>query len=270
MGSIGGRRPGTHARRSGYLLPALAVGLATAFSAAPSRALDLSDLFAPDLADADWTSGADVFGGIDITDSALFSYGGLTFAPAGLDEAGLRFRLFSAAGQYNYDATVNLGAPGMFTVNREVDVLRAEALVGWQLRAGMMTATLFAGVAYEEQAITPDDPENALAGEHVGAKVALETWFDLASWAWLSADASYATTFDAYSGAVKAGLRPAHWFSFGPEAKAFGDREFDSHRLGGFARWHCGGCDVTVSGGVSGDYDDDTGAYGALSFYRRF
>jgi hypothetical protein len=236
---------------------------------APARAVDISALLAPDIADADWMSGADVFAGMDVTDSALFNYGGVTLAPGGLDRDGLRIRLYAGSGYYGYRSSTDTTG-GLVTFDRRADVVQAEALIGWQVSTGAMTATLFAGVAYEEQVITPDDPENPLAGAQIGAKAALETWFDLASWAWLSVDASYATTFDAYSGAVKLGLRPVRWLSLGPEARAFGDREFDGHRLGGFARWHCGGCDVTVSGGVAGNYDEETGAYGALSFYRRF
>lgn len=266
---MGGRRPRRCARPSQTLLIAFGLAVSACVAAPSARALDLSQLLAPDLAAADWTGGADVFAGVDATDSAVFSYGGVTLAPGSLDRDGLRLRLYAGAGQYTYQSRVESGY-GLVAFNRRADVVQAEALAGWQFSNGPVTARLFTGIAYEEQTITPDDPENTLAGAHVGAKVALETWFDLAPWAWVSADASYATTTDAYSGAFKMGLTPWPWLSLGPEAAAFGNEEFDGHRLGGFARWHCGGCDVTVSGGVSGDYDDDTGAYGALSFYRRF
>jgi len=265
----GAKRPASFAGPWRGCLLALGIALASIAAAAPARAFDLSALLSPDLAAADWMGGADTFGGLDVTDSAVFSYGGLTLAPGGLDGDGLRLRLYAGSGHYSYSSRTDTKG-GLVTFDRRADVLEAEALAGWQVNTGAVTVRLFAGVAYEDQVITPDDPENALAGAHVGAKLALETWFDLASWAWLSADVSYATTFDAYSGAAKLGLRPVRWLSLGPEGRAFGDREFDAHRLGGFARWHCGGCDVTISGGVSGDYDDDAGAYGALSFYRRF
>lgn len=269
MGPMGGRRPRRRARAWRALLVAIWLCAGAAAGATPARAVDLSTLLAPDIADSDWISGADVFAGMDVTESALFSYGGVTLAPAGLDRDGLRVRLYAGSGFHGLRSSKD-SAVGLATFDRRADVVQAEALIGWQLSTGPMTARLFAGVAYEEQAITPVDWENPLAGAHVGAKAALETWVDLATWAWLSVDVSYATTFDAYSGAVKLGLRPVRWLSLGPEARAFGDRAFDGHRLGGFARWHCGSCDVTVSGGVAGNYDAETGAYGALSFYRRF
>jgi len=230
----------------------------------------LRALLQPDIAAANWISGADSFAGVDATGGSFFSYGGFTFSSGGLDEDGLRLRLYAGYGYYQYTSTEVSGSGVSVDFDRRADVFQGEALAGWQFSTGPMTARLFAGLAYEEQAITPGDPDNALAGTHLGAKVAVETWFDLSSRAWLSVDASYATTTDAYSGAFKLGLKPWPWLSLGPEAAAFGNEEFDGHRLGGFARWHCGGCDMTVSGGVSGDYDDDTGAYGALSFYRRF
>ncbi len=234
-----------------------------------AHAFDLPDLLSADLAGADWLGGqADAFAGVDGGDTWLFSYGGFTLAPGALDRNGWRVRLYSGAGYYSYTPS-SRGSPNAFAPRR-VDVFQLEALAGWQFSTGIITAKLFVGAAYEDHAISPADPDNAIAGTHLGAKVAAETWFDIAPRAWVGADASYATTIDAYSGALKLGLKPFDWLSLGPEASVFGDRENDAHRFGAFARWHCSGCDMTVSGGVSGDYEDETGAYGALSFYRRF
>jgi len=234
-----------------------------------ARAFDLSGLLAADVAGDQRVAGVDAFAGLDVTDGSLFSYGGFTLAPTDLDRNGFRFRVYAGAGHYEYTASVT-AASLAGDLHRSADVLQAEALLGWQHSTGSVTARVFAGLAYEDQSTNLPDPSNAALGEHLGAKVAIETWFDLSSRLWLSADASYATTINSYSGAAKLGLKPVSWLSLGPEAAAFGNAEFDAHRLGGFARWHCGGCDVTVSGGVSGDYNDETGAYGALSFYTRF
>jgi len=248
----------------------VAVALAAAVGP-PARAFDLSALLRPDLAADDWIGSADIFAGADATGSSLFSYGGFTLAPGtSLDGDGLRLRVYGGAGRYSYTGREEVRPRVIVDKHRRVDVTQAEALIGWQFSAGALTAKLFGGIAYEDHAVVPGDPSNAIAGAHVGAKAALETWFDLTRWAWLSADASYATTTDAYSGGAKLGLRPFDWLSFGPAAAVFGNQEVAGHSLGAFARWHCGGCDLTVSGGISGDYDDETGAFGALSFYRRF
>ena len=260
MGPITDKRPRPRAACWRVELIAILLGVISVILATPARAIDLSALLEPDLAAADWLEGADTFLGVDATDSVLFSYSGFTLSPGRLDREGLRLRVYAGAGRYTYVS----GTEGT------ADLVQAEALVGWQFHAGLITAKLFAGIAYEAHTIDPGEPDIALRGGHVGAKVALETWFDLSERAWLSADASYATAIDSYSGSTKLGLKPVAWLSLGPEAAAFGNQEFEAHRLGGFARWHCGGCDVTVSGGVSGDYDDDTGAYGALAFYTRF
>ncbi len=269
MEPMGGKRPRRCARPR--LIPGVAfgIGLAACLAASPARGVDMSALLTPDLAAADWVSGADAFAGVDASDSMLFSYGGFTLAPGGLDRDGWRVRVYAGAGHYTFKSSVALMG-GVVEFDQRADVLQAEALMGWQVSQGRMTAKLFAGIAYEDQAISPTSPEDMLAGENVGAKVALETWFDLSPRAWVSADASYATTFESYSGAVKLGLRPLAALSLGPELAAFGRSDFDGHRFGAFARWHCGGCDVTVAGGVSGDYEDETGAYGTLSLYRRF
>ena len=266
---MGGTRSRRGARWGCVYIATILATVAYAGHCAPARAVDVSDLLAPDLAATDWTGGADAFAGMDVTDGSLFSYGGFTVAPSDLHRDGLRLRVYAGAGHYTYTAGIKVGSAAG-DMHRRADVLQAEALLGWQVSTGPMVLRLFAGLAYEDQSTNLPDPSNAALGEHLGAKVAIETWFDLSSRLWLSADASYATTIDSYSGAAKLGLKPLSWISLGPEAAAFGNAEFDAHRLGGFARWHCGGCDVTVSGGVSGDYNDETGAYGALSFYTRF
>lgn len=236
-----------------------------------ARAFDLPDLLVPDLLAAEWPGGrTDAFAGVDAGDSWQVSYAGFTLAPDGLDREGWRVRLYGGAGRYSYTSTTEI-SPGLrVAFDRRAEVFQLEALAGWHTSAGMMTARLFAGIAYEDHVVSPDDPQNAIAGAHFGGKMAIETWFDLSRWAWASVDASYTSTIGGYSGAIKLGLKPVGWLSLGPEASALGNREFDGRRLGAFARWHCGGCDATLSGGVSGDYDDETGAYGALSFYSRF
>jgi len=271
MGPMVGCQRAYAARRAIYILAVMIAAIAVAAPAGRARAFDLPDLLIPDIADTDWVGGrADAFAGMDVGDTWAFSYGGATLAPSGLDSAGLRVRFYGGAGHYTYQG-VKETSPGVHvTVNRHAEVVQLEALVGWQFAAGPMIAHVYAGVAYEDHVVTPGDPGNTIEGAHLGGKIALETWVDLTRRAWLSADASYATTIDAYSGAAKLGLRPFDWLSLGPEGSVFGNREFDGHRLGGFARWHCGGCDMTVSGGISGDFEDETGAYGAISFYSRF
>lgn len=269
MGETGGNWARRCARRFAVL--PVAAALMAAVPGTPAKALDFSALLSPDLAAHEWLGGrVDAFAGMSAIGSAQFSYGGFTLAPGGLDRDGPRLRLYGGAGQYSYTGGGETRAGFRADIRRRAEVVQAEALVGWRFSTGAMTAKLFAGLAYEDQQMAPPDPGNDLAGAHLGAKLAVESWFDLAPWLWLSADASYATLHESYSGALKLGVKPLPSLSFGPEAAASGNREFDSHRLGGFARWHCGGCDVTLSGGVSGDYDDDTGTYGALSVYTRF
>jgi len=271
MGLMGGVRLREGVRRRQKLLLIMGVALMACGNSFAARAIDLSALLAPDLAADNWmTSRADAFAGVDATHSSVFSYGGFTLAPGGLDQDGLRLRFFAGAGYHGLNEHSGVSAPQLDGFTHRADIFQAEALVGWQIASGPVIARLFAGVSYDEQAISGPQIDYALQGEHVGAKVALETWVDLSPSAWLSADASYATGIGAYSGALRLGVTPMAWVSVGPEAAIFGDREHDGHRLGAFARWHCGGCDATLSGGVSGDYDEETGAYGALSFYRRF
>lgn len=59
--------------------------------------------------------------------------------------------------------------------------------------------------------------------------------------------------------------------SGGLEGAALGNEEYESGRGGGFLRYHLRDVDLTVSGGVAGDfYTQDLGGYAAFGVYARF
>lgn len=234
----------------------------SAFVSGNARAFDLTELLVPNLA-RDWLADrVELFNGVDATQNSWFAYGGLGWSLNGpLDRGGFRVRFFGGSGRYVYTSG---------SLRHRSNVTAAEIMLGYQWQVGRLTAKLHAGPAYEEHDIAPPDPGNAAAGTNFGAKLLAETWLDLGANAWLSADASYFTATQGYAGFVRLGYRPFAWMAFGPEAAAFGNREYQALRAGVFVRLRYALTDITVSGGVSGDYESASGAYGSLSLYHKF
>ena len=83
-------------------------------------------------------------------------------------------------------------------------------------------------------------------------------------------DGSYGTAFDGYWFQGRLGHRAGRWLSVGVEAGALGNREYDAGRGGIFLRVHRETTDVTLSGGVTGDYlGEVTSVYLSLGLYRK-
>jgi hypothetical protein len=141
---------------------------------------------------------------------------------------------------------------------------------GYQATVGRVILRGYLGVAFEQQDIAPIDPGNLLAGTHWGAQGWAEAWLPFGESAFLSADGGYFTGTASYSAAMKFGVRPLTWLTFGPELAAFGDSEGESARAGGFLRFDVSGWETTLSGGLSGDYRNDPAAYGSANLFVRF
>lgn len=87
----------------------------------------------------------------------------------------------------------------------------------------------------------------------------------------LSADAAYGTAFQEYCSLARLGLRVRPRLSLGLEGGALGNEEYDAGRAGGFVRLNLRDTEVTVSGGFTGNYLEETpSGYVALGVYRTF
>lgn len=243
-------------------LVAFCIFIGTCLISVQGKTQELAQLLVPDIV-RDWTEDrVEVFSGADATENSWLGYGGFGLALNGtLDGEGFRLRFFGGRGQYTYKPDDTL---------RRTDLTLAEIFVGHQWRTGRLITKLYAGATYEDHDIAPADRDNAVAGQQFGVKLLTENWIDLSKQSWLSADASYSTATEGYAGFLRLGYRPVEWMTFGPEAAAFGNSEYDALRAGAFVRFHYLKTDLTVSGGVSGDYETASGAYGTMSFYHKF
>lgn len=211
----------------------------------------------------------ETFSGTDVTTGSVFGYfGGVWALGRDVRDAGFRLKALGGWGQYDYKTTLP-GFPGEKTVNGIVGLL--QVLGGYQWQRGEWTIKTYAGFSYEEHKLNVFDPGNSVEGPKTGGIGQVELWRNLGPSGFLSVDSSYSTAFDGYFLQGRLGKRPVQRLSLGIEGAALGNEEHNSGRGGAFLRVHLRGSDITVSGGVSSDYDGgDIGGYAGLGFFSRF
>lgn len=211
----------------------------------------------------------ELFSGGDLTSNSAFAYFGLAWA-LGRDvrEGGMRLKLLLGRGGFDYRTTL----PGLTAESSiEGDVSLVQAMAGYQWRRGAWTIKGYAGVAWEDHSVLPNDPSNSVRGAEAGLIGQIELWRNIGSRGFGSLDASYTRTFDGYFIQGRLGRRVSQRLSLGLEGAGLGNEEYDNGRGGGFVRLHLRGTELTVSGGVSGTYyAEDISGYAAAGLYTRF
>jgi len=214
---------------------------------------------------------SEMFTGFEASNNYASGYvgGGYAFGK-GLYAPGWRVRAVGAYGQYHYDGALFDGADYVgATFDGQVGF--AAALAGYQFRPGAVIVKLFAGIEAEDQHIEPRDPNNTVQGTEIGLRLLAETWYDISSRWFLSADASYGTAFQDYCSLARVGFRVRPKLSLGIEGGALGNQEYDAGRGGGFVRVNLRRLELTASGGFTGDYlMEDPSGYVSLGLYRTF
>jgi hypothetical protein len=211
----------------------------------------------------------ELFNGVDAPSNSIFGYMGAVWAfGKNVSGEGLRLKVLAGTGGYDYDGSL----PGVArSVNFDGDVVLAQLLGGYLWRRGEWTVKAYAGLGFEDHDTSPNDPANSVNGTEFGILGQLELWRNIGEKSWFSADASYGDVFGSYWAQMRLGRRFNSRISAGVEGGALGNKDYDSGRGGGFLRYHLGDMELTLSGGVSGNYyGDDTGGYAAFGLYRKF
>jgi hypothetical protein len=206
-----------------------------------------------------------LFATTDIWRQGGFAYGGVLWAPTGLDRDGPVLKLMFGGGLYQY----NSGALGNVTVvGRE---LSAAVLPGWRFVRDKVTVTLFLGYDRQAHLLTPDDPTAGLRGGYNGVRAGFELWYQPMPWAMVAADASVSSIGPSYNMRFATGMRAFDAFYVGPEVQAFGaDSNYRQLRAGlHVTGLRTGSVEWSASAGFARDSDDHSGAYGKLGVLTR-
>jgi Cellulose biosynthesis protein BcsS len=211
-------------------------------------------------------------------------YSGSTYAPWGdIHQDGVRVRTTTGYGHYDYqwDAKTKV----------KVDKQYADAMIGYQHRAGDLTAKVFFGLAMLKDLDVPAANVRRQRFQ-TGFKTALELWLNLGSQGWTSFDVSYADTRETASVRSRLGYRVLPTVSVGAEGvlnhaslkgqvqiDAASDRVVGNIRTGLFVRYEWFGGEISASGGITGDIRESLdeidllkrpSAYGTLNLIVQF
>ena len=214
--------------------------------AEPETAWDEAEV-TPSASHFELSAGAQVF------NRAWSLYSGTTVAPfASIQEDGLRLRVVGGYGAYSYAGPRAAGVTSQ-TVSFKGTVTFTDALIGYHKQLGPLTVKAFAGLTAAQYRVEPDDPETTVRGPGVGAKAALETWWNIGDRAWSSVDVSWSSLHDSYAARGRLGWRFLPALSAGLEAGGSGNREADIVSVGGFLRYEWESGELSASGGLSND-----------------
>ena len=111
-----------------------------------------------------------LFSGTDLWRYGGFLYGGLLWAPAGLDNSGFIGKVLLDGGEYSY-------VSGDLNENIDGTKLSAAALPGWRFIRDGLTVSLFGGPVVQDYRLTPFDPGSRLHGLYAGAEFASDIWY---------------------------------------------------------------------------------------------
>lgn len=206
----------------------------------------------------------EVWGGADATRDVWLLYTGVTLAPLSKDiySDGLRFRVNSGYGQYQFDERRSncVDGPSITCSTRiKVDVAYTDALIGYHLRLGELTAKAFAGASMVSHDFGKQISDNAVQGMAFGATGGLEFWLNLGNSGWTSLDLLYTTAHGTGSTRWRGGWRVLPTLSIGPEVRYDRNDEGDASRVGAFARYDWFGGEISVSAGYAGTITDVAG-----------
>ena len=110
------------------------------------------------------------FSGTDLWRYGGFLYGGLLWAPAGLDNSGFIGKVLIDGGEYSC-------VSGDLNENIDGTKLSAAVLPGWRFIQNGLTVSLFAGPVVQDYRLTPDDTGSRLHGLYAGAQFASDIWY---------------------------------------------------------------------------------------------
>ena len=234
----------------------IVAGLLLAWMQAPALAADMPVKAFP--AAAEPIDYGNLYFGTDVnTHRGLVGYGGLLYAPGGMDNSGLRIAIFGLYGKYEYthdDGTNTF--KGRFA--------SVDALVGYSKAYDNAAVTLAIGANYQDQRVSPFDPGNSVQGEKVGFKVQGDFWVNPTEQTLVMGIASYSTAFNTYYSILRFGYDFfGKDFFIGPEFGALGNARTDQQRVGLAISGIPVGKRVrlTLSGGWLHERNEKDGAY---------
>lgn len=166
-----------------------------------------------------------LFSGADVWSNGAFAHGGLLWSPNGLDREGFTLKTVLSGGSYDYHS----GALGAQVDGRE---FVAQVLPGWRFKRDRFEAKVYFGLDVQDHRLSPDDPSSKLRGTNIGARTAIDIWYEPTPATMIAADGSVSTIVNSYSLRAAYGWRVFSRFYLGPEIQTFASDDYRQLRVG--------------------------------------
>lgn len=201
-----------------------------------------------------------LFASTDVWRHGGFTYGGVQWAPNGVDNAGAVIKLMLGGGLYRYVS----GALGNRLVTGQQ--FSAAILPGWRFVKDKLFVTVFAGGEFQNHDLSPDDPSAGLRGASFGVRTGFDVWYEPTGATMVAADASLSSIGLSYSARLAAGLRVFNLLYFGPEVQTFAaGNNYRTFRAGlHLTGLRTGSFEWTAGLGWALDSDERNSLYGKL------
>jgi hypothetical protein len=197
------------------------------------------------------------FSGVDVAEGSTYTYSGVIVAWNGdLARDGVLVRAYGSWVGYDRDPGDGTGWQG-------------DAMIGYRFTRGPVWGSIFIGVDVQDYDLDPDDPTERVRGSETGFKVAGDLSTAFGSPVYASIAGNYSTAFDSFWVRGRLGLYRSR-VTWGAEASAFGNIDYEAQRLGGFVTLHdlnpfqYRPFDLTFSLGHQFVNDDNNGTFGGF------
>jgi hypothetical protein len=220
---------------------------------------------ASESSDSEENAYVELYSGLDIASHGWF-YGWVegTDAPfTNTDTSGVRVRLYSEAGQYQYNSETFAGAS-----NREF-WYNGDFMMGYAFERENSSVELYGGMAVIDAILAHPDPRNPVQGAMVGP--ILEGEFEqLVNHNMFAGEGYYTTAFNTYEAKLQFGRELAKDIYVGPEATIIGDERFNQWRIGAqvtamnVSFMNIKNMRIAIGVGYEDDSDTGPGAYGTI------
>lgn len=201
------------------------------------------------------------FSGFDLWRSGGSFYGGIQWAPGGLNQDGFTLKVLLAQGSYRYLAG---------STNIRGTSLLGAVLPGWRIKRGDFEIKVFAGPDFQNHRLSPDDPGNSLRGNHVGLRIGADLW-------WEPTATNDAGVIDLQLDhrqqlrcAWRRRRRVMDRFWAGPEIETSGDEVYRQYRIGAhLTSFKMAAFEWSIGAGYVQDNSHRSGVYGRIGLLTR-
>lgn len=201
------------------------------------------------------------YSGFDIWNFGYAGYAGAQWTPNSLNSDGFVLSAFVSDGIERFDTP---------TTRYRTAILRASILPGWRFKRGNLEVKVFAGPDFEYDTFSPTRAYRRPHRSNVGARAALDLWWEPTAITMLSASASVTSIANGFSTRVAGGWRLFETGWIGPEIAMSSDRFSEQYRVGAhLTGLRTGAFEWSLAAGYVQDSFRRSGMYGRISVLTR-